>query len=69
MPNQDMGQKLENEGTWEKVRAKAREEWEELTDQELDQARRNWDQFVGSVKEKTNETAENIKRKFEEWTS
>lgn len=69
MPNHDMSARLQNDGTWQKARGKAREEWGELTDQELEEARGNWDQFVGAVKEKTGETAENIERKFEEWTS
>lgn len=69
MPNHDMSAKLQNEGAWQQARGKAREEWGELTDQELDEARGNWDQFVGTVKEKTGESAEAIERKFKEWTS
>ena len=65
----DTSQRLQNEGKWQQFKGKAREEWGELTDQELEEARGNWDQFVGTVKEKTGETAENIERKYEEWTS
>jgi uncharacterized protein YjbJ (UPF0337 family) len=64
----DMGQRLQDEGTWQNVRGKARETWGDLTDDELDSARGNWDQFVGTVKEKTGETADAIQRKFNEWT-
>ena len=64
----DMSQRLQDEGTWEQVKGKAREEWGELTDQELEEAQGNWEQFVGTVKEKTGETAETIERKFKEWT-
>ncbi|REK19260.1 MAG: CsbD family protein [Actinobacteria bacterium] len=60
---------LQQEGNWEQFKGKAREEWGELTDQELEQARGNWEQFVGTVKEKTGETKENIEQKFEQWTS
>ena len=69
MPDHDMSARLQNDGAWQKARGKAREQWGELTDQELDEARGNWDQFVGTVKDKTGETAENIERKFKEWTS
>lgn len=65
----DWNDRLQDEGTWDKVRGKAREEWGELTDQELEEARGNWEQFVGNVKEKTGETADTIERKFEEWTN
>ena len=69
MQNTDTSQRLQNEGAWQQFKGKAREEWGELTDQELEEARGNWDQFVGTVKEKTGETAEAIERKFDEWTS
>lgn len=69
MEHTDMSQRLQDEGAWQKVKGKVREEWGDLTDQEVDEARGNWDQFVGAVKQKTGETAEAIERKFDEWTS
>lgn len=60
---------LQDEGTWQDTRGKIREQWGDLTDDEVDQARGNWDQFVGTVKEKTGDTMETIDRKFDEWTS
>ena len=65
----DRSQRLQDEGRWEQFKGKAREEWGDLTDQELEQARGNWEQFVGTVKEKTGETGEAIERKYKEWTS
>lgn len=69
MTNHDMSARLQMEGAWDKFRGKAREEWAELTDQELEEARGNWEQFVGTVKQKTGESAESIERKLEDWTS
>lgn len=69
MDNYDWNDRLQDEGTWDKIRGKAREEWGDLTDDEMDQARGNWDQFVGTVKQKTGQTADAIEAKFREWTS
>ncbi len=56
-------EKLQNEGTWQNLKGKLREEWAELTDDELEEARANWDQFVGTVKEKTGAAAETVETK------
>ncbi len=69
MEHTDMSQRLQDEGAWQKFKGKVREQWGDLTDQEVDQARGNWDQFVGTVKEKSGETSEAIERKFDEWSS
>ncbi len=63
----DWNDKLQDEGTWDRIKGKAREEWGELTDQEMEEARGNWDQFKGYVKQKTGQTADAIERKFREW--
>ncbi len=63
----DWNDRLQDEGTWDQIKGKAREEWAELTDQELEEVRGNWDQFKGFLKEKTGETADAIERKFREW--
>lgn len=65
----DWNDRLQDEGTWDRVKGNIRAEWGDLTDQEADQARGNWDQFVGTVKQKTGETADAIERKFEEWAA
>ena len=59
--------KLQDEGVWQNVRGKIREQWGDLTDDEVDQARGNWDQFVGTVKEKSGDALETIERKIDEW--
>ena len=65
----DWEDRLQDEGAWQRVKGKIRETWGDLTDDEMEQARGNFDQFAGRVKEKTGETAEDIQRKFQEWTS
>lgn len=65
----DYSERLRVEGAWEKFKGKARAAWGDLTDQELEMARGNWEQFVGTVKMKSGESLESIERKVEEWTS
>lgn len=60
---------LQNEGTWRDIRGRIREQWGDLTDDDVDQARGNWDQFVGTLKKKTGDTIETIQRKSDDWTS
>jgi uncharacterized protein YjbJ (UPF0337 family) len=61
--------RLQDEGTWDRVKGKIRAEWGELTDDEVAQARGNLEQFVGNVKQKTGEAAESIEQKIRDWTS
>jgi uncharacterized protein YjbJ (UPF0337 family) len=65
----DWEDRLQDEGTWDRIKGKIRETWGDLTDDDMDQARGNFEQFAGRVKEKTGESAEEIQRKFREWTS
>jgi len=65
----DWEDRLQDEGTWDRIKGKIRETWGDLTDDDMEQARGNFEQFTGRVKEKTGESAEEIQRKFREWTS
>ena len=65
----DFDTKLQVEGTWDQVKGKIREEWGDLTDDEVEQARGNFEQFVGTVKEKTGETADAIRDKLQRWAA
>ncbi len=65
----DWNDKLQDEGTWDRIKGKAREKWGELTDDEMDEARGNAQQLVGKIKQKTGETADAIERQFRKWTS
>jgi uncharacterized protein YjbJ (UPF0337 family) len=68
-PEMDFDTELQVDGTWDQVKGKIREEWGDLTDDEVDQARGNFEQFVGTVKQKTGETADAIRDKLESWVS
>lgn len=65
----DWNDRMTDQGRWDQFRGKVREQWGDVTDQEMEEARGNFEQFVGKVKEKTGETADAIERKFHEWTS
>jgi uncharacterized protein YjbJ (UPF0337 family) len=65
----DFDNELQAEGTWDKVKGKIREEWGDLTDDEVAQARGNMEQFVGTVKQKTGETADAIREKVRSWAA
>ena len=65
----DWEHRLQDQGTWQRVKGKMREEWGHLTDDEMEQVRGNFEQFSGRVKEVTGETAEDIQRKIKEWAS
>ncbi len=60
----DWNDKMQDEGTWDRIKGKAREKWGELTDDEMDEARGNWEQFKGRIKQKTGETADNVEAFF-----
>ncbi len=65
----DWNDKLADSGRWDQVRGKIREEWADVTDQDLEQVRGNFEQLVGKIKEKTGETADAIQRKLASWAA
>ncbi|HEU4915825.1 MAG TPA: CsbD family protein, partial [Acidimicrobiia bacterium] len=44
----------------------ARQVWGDLTDDDLDVAEGNYEEMVGRIKERTGETAEEIRRRLDE---
>lgn len=48
------------EGRWDQLKGKAKQAWGNLTDDDLDVAEGNYDEFIGRIKERTGETAEAI---------
>ncbi len=54
------------EGRWEQLKGKARQVWGDLTDDDLDVAEGNYEEMVGRIKERTGETAEEIRRRLDE---
>lgn len=61
----DESTKMKWEGRWDQLKGKAQQNWGELTDDDLDVAEGNYEEFVGRIKERTGETAEEIKRKLD----
>lgn len=55
------------EGKWKQLRGKVREEWGELTDDELDQIAGRRDQLVGKVQERYGYTREEAERRVDDW--
>jgi uncharacterized protein YjbJ (UPF0337 family) len=54
------------EGRWDQLKGKAKQAWGDLTDDDLDVAEGNYEELVGRIKEKTGETAEQIRERLED---
>jgi uncharacterized protein YjbJ (UPF0337 family) len=57
--------RLKWEGRWDQLRGRAREIWGDLTDDDMDVAEGNYEEFVGRIKERTGETEEDIRYRLE----
>ena len=55
------------EGKWKQLRGKVREEWGELTDDELDQIAGQRDQLIGKIQEKYGYTRDEAERQVEQF--
>lgn len=55
------------EGKWEQVKGSARENWGKLTDDELQQAKGNREQFVGLIQERYGKAREEAEREVRTW--
>lgn len=55
------------EGKWKQLRGKVREEWGELTDDELDQIAGRREQLVGKIQEKYGYTRDEAERQVEQF--
>jgi uncharacterized protein YjbJ (UPF0337 family) len=55
------------EGKWKQLRGKVREEWGDLTDDELDQIAGKRDQLVGKVQERYGYTREEAERQVDDF--
>jgi uncharacterized protein YjbJ (UPF0337 family) len=53
------------EGKWKQFRGKIKEEWGELTDDEIDQAEGKRDQMVGLLQEKYGHAKYDAEREFD----
>jgi len=54
------------EGRWDQLKGKAKQAWGNLTDDDLDVAEGNYDEFVGRIKERTGEGAEAIEARLDD---
>lgn len=59
----------EIEGKWKQLKGRAKEQWGDLTDSELDQAEGRRDRMVGLVQEKYGKTREDAEREVDSWMS
>lgn len=59
----------EIEGKWKQLKGRAKEQWGDLTDDELDQAEGRRDRMVGLVQEKYGKTREDAEREVDSWMS
>ena len=57
---------LKWEGRWDQLKGKARQAWGNLTDDDLDVAEGNYEELIGRIKEKTGESAEEIRDRLED---
>lgn len=61
-----MRDRMQMQGKWEQARGRVKEAWGALTDDDVDRAEGNWDQLVGTIREKTGESKEAIERKLDD---
>lgn len=61
----DESTRMKWEGRWDQLKGKAQQSWGELTDDDLDVAEGNYEEFVGRIKERTGESIQDIKRRLE----
>jgi uncharacterized protein YjbJ (UPF0337 family) len=62
----DRATELKWEGRWDQLKGKAKQRWNDLTDDDLDVAEGQYEEMVGKIKERTGESEENIRRVFDE---
>ena len=63
-----MEQHTENkwQGRWDQLKGKAKQQWGDLTDDDVDVAEGQYEEMVGRIKERTGETEENIRRRLDD---
>jgi uncharacterized protein YjbJ (UPF0337 family) len=52
------------EGRWDQLKGKARQLWGDLTDDDFDRAKGQYEELVGIIKERTGETREDIENRL-----
>jgi uncharacterized protein YjbJ (UPF0337 family) len=54
------------EGRWDQLKGRAQQLWGDLTNDDLDVAEGNYEEMIGRIKERTGESAEEIRRRLDE---
>jgi uncharacterized protein YjbJ (UPF0337 family) len=49
-------------GRWDQLKGRAKQQWGDLTDDDMDVAEGQFDELVGKIKERTGEQEEEIRR-------
>ena len=57
------------EGNWKQFKGHAREQWGDLTDDDLDRAAGNRDKLEGAIQERYGKTKEDARREVDEWAA
>jgi uncharacterized protein YjbJ (UPF0337 family) len=64
-----MANRTTMKGNWNQIKGNAKQTWGNLTDDDLKYEEGKEDEMFGRIQQKTGEAMENIRRKFDEWTS
>jgi uncharacterized protein YjbJ (UPF0337 family) len=54
-------------GQWTQLKGKVREQWGELTDDDLDKAQGNAEVLIGKIQERYGRNREEAEREFDRW--
>ncbi len=54
------------EGRWDRVKGQLRQQWGDLTDDELEEAKGNREELIGKIKQKYGDTKESIGEKVDQ---
>lgn len=65
----DEAQKQQFQGQWDQIRGKVKEQYGQLTDNDLKETQGRYDQVVGVIKERTGKKAEEIERDLDRISS
>jgi uncharacterized protein YjbJ (UPF0337 family) len=59
-------ERMQLECKWQNAKGRIKEAWGAITDDDLTRAEGNWDQLVGTIKDKTGENVEQIERRLDD---
>ncbi|MFP4368383.1 MAG: CsbD family protein [Candidatus Kapaibacterium sp.] len=59
--------KLEIKGNWNEIKGKLKQEWGELTDDDLKREEGRDEELIGRIQKKTGQTRDTIVKKIKSW--